>query len=216
MASTEAAAGRCHNHLSSDMVQGSTQHRDNNASLQPQGYCRVILMIHDVDMRLGSQCITGPWAGYGDISARYASSTASERVFLAAATKATAPRRYSTCVRSGAPFSQSPSSKPQVCRRPRTRAALQRSPHLSEDGRLHPAASVHGPSGLRLLPRKAACCQHDCVGGSKHLEPRSPVGSRRWERLLQDAMPGQQCTQSRAQCKENRCSASVCNCWAGR
>ena len=151
------------------------------------------------------------------MSARYASTcTASERVFLTAATKATAPQRYSTCVRSGAPFSQSPSSKPLVCRRHRTRAALQHSSHLSVDVRLHPAASVRGPSSLHLLPRIAACCPHGCVGGSRRLGLRSPVGSRRWARLLQDATPGQQCTQSRVQCKENRCSASACTCWASR
>lgn len=101
-----------------------------------------------------------------------------------------------------------------MCRRLRTRAALQRSSHLSVDVRLHPAASVRGPSSLHLLLRIAACCPRGCVDGSRRLGLRSPVESQRWARLLQDATPGQQCTQSRVQCKENRCSASACSCWA--
>jgi hypothetical protein len=123
-------------------------------------------------------------------------------------------QRCSTCMRSGAEFSQSRVPILQACRRPRPRVASLRSFLQNEDERPHQAESERGLSSLRLQPRIMVYCPHDYVGGRKRLAQGIRVRSQRWERLLQDAMSGQQCPHSRIIIRNIVAPPPQYICWA--
>jgi hypothetical protein len=188
-----------------------------NKTIKPQHSCRVITMIQDVShvpradrSAMHHRTLSRLWR-HLDAPCIYHSV---QKGISSCSQQSNWSQRCSTCMRSGAHFTQSRDPILQACRRPRPRVASPRSFLQSVDERPHQAESERGLSSQRLRPRTMASCPHGCVGGPTRLAPESRAGSQRWETSLQDAMSGQQCPHSRIIVRNIVAPLPQRNCWA--